>query len=271
MNSQRPGFKLVKTMNQGTSNPICNRLFLQFSDIIDRNLLKLDKAKADEIKNQLFECMKDLLHCEEIMQNHIKLENDTIDILLNKGGLIQENSTIKFDDPTYELIKHFENFLIRSVIALRRTIRIAEICFNQKFDGPKNLLKYLRKALPQDHPDLVMFEKDEGWYKELYDIRGKVEHSCIEINKFDVEIIDNNAMILLPTLKEKGCLLRDFMKVTLQNVFTYSEDFTAIMFGIICIDNIVIVQVPDNKLEEYRNFKYVATLKPEYLEKLNMK
>ena len=55
MNNKMPEYKLTKILDQGTNNPIVNRLSLQFFDILDRKIIDLPEKRIERIKEYLFE------------------------------------------------------------------------------------------------------------------------------------------------------------------------------------------------------------------------
>ncbi|NOV02721.1 hypothetical protein GC097_22200 [Paenibacillus sp. LMG 31457] len=113
-------------------------------------------------------------------------------------------NSLQYDDPTIPLVKEFEMFVMRSVIALKKNNnKVAELVLNEKFDGPKKLLTFLRKRLKNDELYLKMLEEDTEWYVELYYIRGAEEHSEICIKNFEVFIVKEKILIRIPEIAEK--------------------------------------------------------------------
>lgn len=260
-------FKLTKILNQGTDNPIINRINLQFSEMLKSGFIQVEETQKDKINSVLFECMKDLISAEESFHSYINLENSEIESISN-GNYVRTSNSIQYDDPTIQLVKFFEMFVMRCVIALRRTIKIAELVLNMKFDGPKKLLSHLKNRFENDKEYLRMLDEDTEWYVELYDIRGAVEHSEININKFEVDIYDERIAIRIPELAEKRVTLREYMDVTLYNVCSYCEDFIAMIFSLVCFDLVRIIKLQDDDMKDHRNFRYIIYLKQELIDTL---
>jgi len=268
MNKKSPKFKFTKILNQGTNNPIVNRISLQFSDMLDRNLIDLSKQKIEKIKKHLFECMKDLLKAEESKNAYIKIEDQAIQKIKSKNGVRFQRYAFSYEDPTENLKKHFEDFLIRCVIAIRRVVKIAEVVFDKSFDGPRGLKKHLKTLFPESSDEMKMIEDDSVWIKRLYDLRGKAEHDELVIERFDVIISsERNPLIKIPRLVDNGAPIREYIKVTLENCFTFCEDMIAMFLNTKCSKEVQIVLLPENLRPKYRNFKYVLYLKGEYKEK----
>jgi hypothetical protein len=146
-----PPFRLAKILDQGTSNPIVNRLTPQFFEIFNTNLIRLPKQSIEEIKKILFECMKDLLEAEKLLKEYMECENKAIQVIIEAGVEFQPNA-FSYEDPSIKLIKFLEAFLIRCVVALRRTIKIAELVLNKEFKGPEKLRSHLFRLLAPDSP-----------------------------------------------------------------------------------------------------------------------
>ncbi|CCU79056.1 hypothetical protein HSACCH_01058 [Halanaerobium saccharolyticum subsp. saccharolyticum DSM 6643] len=255
------GFKFTKVLNHGTDNPIINRLSFQFFELFKTNLINLSDKKIEKIKELLHECTLDLIKAQELFNNYLEKQNKTIkEIIDNENFKIQDN-IIQYDDPSYELNKYFEDFLIRNVIALRKTIKIAECVFDQEFDGPKDLLKHLQEVFVDKEEYIKMLEEDSKWFKELYDFRGEVEHSKLEITNFELFLDKNDKpLVKKQILVDKNCTLEKYMDVTLYNVFSYCEDFTAMLLKLHCSEKVRIIQIPEEQRKNNKNFKYTFDL-----------
>lgn len=268
MNKKVPEFKLAKILDHGTNNPIVNRISQQFFDILGRNLIELPEQSIEKVKKYLFECMKDLLKAEESKNAYLAEENQAIQKVKSREGVYFQSHAFSYEDPTENLKKHFENFLIRCVIAIRKVVKIAETVFFKKFGGPKDLKKHLKTLFSESSPELKMIEEDSVWIKELYDLRGKVEHDELVIEPFDIAISNNGRpLIKIPRLSTSGAAIREYLDVTLENCFTLCEDMTAMFLNTKCSKEVQIVLVPENLRSRYRDFKYILDLKGKYKEK----
>lgn len=269
MNKKVPEYRITKISDQGTSNPIVNRIGLQFSDILDRNLIILSEKRIENVKKYLFECMKDLLKAEESKNAYLAVENESIQKVMSKNGVQFQPHAYSYEDPTEILKEHFEDFLIRCVIAIRKVVKIAGIIFLKPLDGPKGLKKYLKTVFSSSSPEIKMIEEDSEWIKGLYDLRGKAEHDELEIEGFEVTISnDRKPIIKIPRLSRSGVAIREYLEVTLDNCLTFCEDMTVIFLNTKCPEDVQIVRVPEKLRQQYRDFKYVLDLKREIKEKL---
>jgi hypothetical protein len=257
----RPIFKFVKMLDHGVSNPIVNRLSLQFFEMFQKNLLDIPEPDADKIKGCLLGCMKDLLKAQEAQQSYLQEEDQAIQRIMSGKGINLQPHAFSYDDPTEKLKKYLEVFLIRCVIAIRKIAKIGSIVFSKRIDGSKELKRYLGTIFPKTSPEMNMVEKDSIWIKELYDLRGSTEHDELQMEPFNVAISDKGqALIRLPML-DKQKLVRDYIKVTLENCFTFCEDISAIMLNTRCLEGSRIIQVPKDLRDKYRGFKYVLDYK----------
>jgi hypothetical protein len=242
MNSKKPKYKLTKILDQGTSNPVVNRLSLQFFDMLDRNLIDLPAKRIEKIKEYLFECMKDLLKAQELKNAYLAAENQAIQKIASKDGVRFQPHAVSYDDPTEVLKKHFEDFLIRCVIAVRKVTKIAGAVFLKSFASLKDLKKYLKTLFSPGSPEMKMIEEDSGWIKELYDHRGKAEHDSLEIERFEVVIPEvGKPEIMLPRIAGTGVSIREYLEVTLDNCLTFCEDMTVLFLGTRCNKDVRIV------------------------------
>lgn len=268
MNKKVPEFKLTKLLDHGTNNPIVNRISQQFFDILGRNLIDLPEQRIEKVKKYLFECMKDLIKAEESKNAYVMAENQAVQRVMSQEGVQFQSRAYTYEDPTDKLNKHFEDFLIRCVIALRKVVKIAEVVFLKSFDGPKDLKKHLRTLFPDSSPEIKMIQEDSVWIRELYGLRGKVEHDELVIDPFDVTISSNGRpSIKIPRLPSSGATMTDYLKVALENCFTFCEDMTAMLLNTRCSEEVQIVLVPENLRLRYQDFKYVLDLRGEYKKK----
>ncbi|MBI1928986.1 hypothetical protein HYR99_32665 [Candidatus Poribacteria bacterium] len=269
MVDERLEFKCTTMLNQGTDNPIVNRIGLQFFDIL--NSVDLSKPKKDEIEVYLFECMKDLIRAEELKKAYAELEEQAIQKIVSKEGVQFQHLGFSYDDPTEALKRYFDDFLIRCVIAIRKIIKIAEIISNKKLEGPGQLKQYLNTLFADSTPEMKMIKDDSKWVMELFDLRRQVEHEVLIINPFDLTISPNGrGSISLPRVISSsgfpsgGALIGEYLEVTLENCFTFCEDMMAILLNTCMIKGVQIVQIPEELRPQHQGFKYVLDLDDEY-------
>ena len=262
-------FKICKILDYGTSNPIVNRMSFQFIDILSRNALDLPALRIENVKKYLFECMKDLIKAQEIKDAYLREEKKAIEKIMSIDGIKFQTNAYSYDDPSEILKKHFEDFLIRCVIAIRKIVKIAENILLKSVKGPKELRKHLMKIFPKDSPEIKMIDEDSIWIKELYDMRGQVEHDELLIGKFDVNIsADNKVLIKLPIILNNQIIIRSYIENIFDNCFTFCEDMTVILMNTKCKKEFQIVVIPESQRSTHRHFKYTLDLEGEYKEKL---
>ena len=87
MDKKESKFKITKVFDYGAANPICNRICLQFCDILGRNLIELPKQRTEKVKGYLFECMKELVKAEESKNAYLTEENQAIQRVMSQGGV----------------------------------------------------------------------------------------------------------------------------------------------------------------------------------------
>ena len=249
-------------MDEGTDNLIVNRLMAQFAEILDTNIIHISKEKREEIKKVLFDCGTDLLKVEKHLKQYSKVINKAIYKIKSGIGFKIQDIAIQYDYPSIELEGLFEEFLIRCVITIRRVRKIAEIILDENLKDHKTFNKRLDELFADDNDYIKMLTEDRVWIKELIDIRGMAEHEELEITNFSVTVGgDEKLNIYVPTLKEKKCVVVKYMEVTLYNVFSYCEDFTAMLLSRYCNEMCRIVQLPENLWPQHNGFKYILDLK----------
>lgn len=141
--------KITKISDKGTSNPIVNRIYFQFIEMLDTNTIELKNKSLENFDNLLFGLMEDFLKVEEYGENYLRIENEAVS-KIKKGEVKIEGNTIKYDNPTPKLKENFEHFLIRSVIVLRKLIKMANIIFETEFKSGKSLNSYIKNKFGED-------------------------------------------------------------------------------------------------------------------------
>lgn len=257
------GFKIAKILSVGTANPIVNRLCFQFLDILGRNLLSLAEEDLEKIKELLFELMKKMLKAEEAKFNYLQKENVAIQKILSKDGIKFQHNAFIYEDPTEELKKRFEDFLVNSVISIRKVIKISEIIFYKNFDdGAGKLAKFLCNLFDKQSPVVKMIEEDTPWVIELFDLRRAVEHDELKLKPFNISLqLEKKVHISILRLPDNKASVREYIEVTLENCLTFCEDIIAIMLNTKCLKGIQIVQIPEDVRPTLNNFKYTIVLK----------
>lgn len=267
MEEKSPHFVIKKILDVGTDSPLVNRVMLQFGEIVDSGFIKLDDSQKQEFKKVLSECTNDLLKAEESVKEYFRIEDSAISKIASGDGIAHQTGAYSFEDPTLDLKKHFEEFLFRAVIAVRRTIKLASIIFKREIKGPEELKRELDRRLPSDSAHRTWIQEDSGWMKDLYDLRGKAEHQLLDMSEFTVFAVKGEKpKIKLPEIKNR--LVRQYMAVTLQNIFGYVEDMTALLLNQECDPSAEIIQLPENERLAHRNFRYIISLKQFLLKKL---
>ncbi|MDO8721930.1 MAG: hypothetical protein Q7J31_06845 [Syntrophales bacterium] len=262
MDEKSPQFVIKKILDVGVDHPLVNRVMLQFCDIADSGFINLDQEQKDEFKKVLWECTNDLLKAEESVTNYLTIEDAAIAKIASPDGVKHQAHAYSFEDPTLTLKKHFEEFLFRAVIAVRRTFKVASIVFKKEIRGPEDLKKELNRCLPSDSVHRNWIEEDSSWMRDLYDLRGKAEHQVLEMSDFSVLSIEGQKpKIKLPEIKNPSSLVRQYISVSLQNVFGYVEDMTALLLKQGCDPRAEIIQIPENERLAHKNFRYIVFLK----------
>ena len=215
-----------------------NRTLFQFCEILDSGLIELPKPKIEEIKRNLLECMKKLITAEEAKNSYLTMEKEAIERLETQKGVKILPHGFRYDDPTEDLKKHTEDFLIRCVIALRKIVRVGEIIFDRKFrDNPNNLKKHLSTMFSNSSNEKKMIEHYSMSIAELYGLRGASEHTDLEFLPFEFDIAeDKSSLIKLPRLllKRKMVIVRRYLEDAFKNCFGFCEDITALCLGTRC-------------------------------------
>jgi hypothetical protein len=248
--------KMTKISDKGTSDPIVNRIYFQFRKILDTNTIELKNESLKDFNNLLFNLMKDFLKVEEYIENYLRIENEAV-LKIKKGKVKIEGNSIKYDNPTPKLKENFEHFLIRSVMVLRKLIKMANIIFETEFKGGKDLNNYIKKKFGEDDNLVKYVNSNSKWIKELYDDRGKVEHEELDMSDFDIEVCKNGSFNpILPVFISKNIAIHIYLTNKFTLLFNYIETMIAFLLNQKVKFPLRIVSIKKEERKKYNNFKY---------------
>ncbi|MBI1811482.1 MAG: hypothetical protein HY035_11060 [Nitrospirae bacterium] len=256
-----------------SKTPLFERIALQFKDIV--SLLRLDKPIQEKAIAALIEIALDLSKAEEAFLDYVETEDAAVSQYHDPKGITPQKNALIYKNPTHTLKEIAEKVLIRIIIAYRKFPEVISIIRGETFNIGKTFVNNLAKLLPADHPDSKSFEYDNNWIKELYDIRGYIEHERWEILPFDVLQSEGDASchvercrVVIKSQGEKPINLAAYLNVTLYNMITFIEKMVALAI----IDKMPyptrIVTLPETERPKRNHYRYVADLVPEVKEKL---
>ncbi|MDP3683641.1 MAG: hypothetical protein Q8S01_06875, partial [Ignavibacteria bacterium] len=101
------------------------------------------------------------------------------------------------------------------------------------------------------------FEVRSRLVKEIYDLRGLVEHEELKIDKFEVKIIENRITIILPKIAGTELVLREYMQGGLKFLFDYYEHMIAQLLSTIYKGYGKIIILQKEQMSNNKNFKYI--------------
>jgi len=256
-------FKVVKFMDVGTSNPICNRLSLQLFDMIDSNLFNITKEERDKFMEIMLDIMKGLLTCEDTFKRIESIHNKFIEDLQSGEKPKITHNSISFDDPTDEIYELFEALIVKLIIVLRKSFKLPCVFYNVKIDGPKVFYKQVLNLFGENSKVVKMVEDDKKWFTELYDLRGEFEHSKIELSRFDV-FMDGEIKFAIPRVKTLNQSVIELSFQYMNYTFTYCEDLAVNILNERINPEAQIYSIPPELQESNRSFCYKVGLSKEY-------
>ena len=248
--------KITKRSDKGTSNLIVNRIYFQFRKILDTNTIELKNESLKDFNNLLFSLMEDFLKAEEYGENYLRIENEAVS-KIKKSEVKIEGNAIEYDNPTPKLIENFEHFLIRSIMVLRKFIKIASIIFETEFKSGKSLNSYIKNRFGEDNNIVKYVNSNSKWIKELYDDRGKVEHEEVDVSEFDIEVCkDGSFNPILPVFISKNIPIRIYLTKKFTLLFNYIETMIALLLNQKVKSPLRIVSIKKEERKNYNDFKY---------------
>ena len=247
---------MTKISDKGTSNPIVNRIYFQFSKILNTNTIELKNESLKNFNDLLYSLMEDFLKIEEYGEKYLRIENEAVS-KIKKGEVEIDGSTITYDDPTPKLEENYEHFLIRSVMVLRKLIKIASIIFETEFKSGKKLNSYIKNKFRKDSNIIKWIDSNSEWIKELYDDRGNVEHEELDMTHFDIEVSKNGSFNpILPIIIGRKIPINIYLTNKFNLLFNYIETMIALLLNQKVKSPLRIVSIKKEERKNYNDFKY---------------
>lgn len=253
--------------------PLFERTALQFKDII--GFLKHNKETNEKIMSVLIDIALDLSKAEEGYLDYIDMESEAALKYEKNEGVSQQVNAFVYKNPTIAVKEIAERVLIRLIIAYRKLPEAISLIRGNTFKPGKKFIQDLADLLPKDHPDRTSFEYDNNWIKELYDLRGDIEHERWEVIPFEVEQSDQGnschvkpCRVAVKSQGENPINLVSYLAVTFCNMVTFIEDMVALALADKMSYPVRLVTLPESEQAKHRHFKYVVDLVPEVKMKL---
>jgi hypothetical protein len=256
-------------------SPLFERVALQFINIVGSNFLHLDEINKSVLSSKLIGMALDLSKAEESLIEFYEIETKCINDYSSGNRINSQKNALIFKNPTLILKEIAEKIIIRLIIAYRKLPSALSTITRQEFKPGKEFIKKITSTfLPSS--DNKAFEHDSIWIKELYDIRGEIEHESWDILPFEVvqqeEVIEvNRCRIVLETQEEKPVPLCEYLNTTLFKMATLIEDIIALAISKNLHPPVRLVILPENDSPNRNHYRYVLDLVPEEKEKLMQK
>lgn len=252
--------KVVKILDQGTDNPIVNRMYLQFAEMTRCGFFWIEDEKQREFRGLLYKLMIEMLNVEKYSKEYSELEGISINKVNSSDGIKYQKNGFSYDDPSMQLHELFNNFLIKCVISIRKFVKVGSYILDIKFNGHKDLSKYIIKTFNPETHFYKWFEERGKYIKEIYDLRGLAEHEELKLSHFEVELIDKKVKIILPKISDTEVLIKEYIESCMKFLFNYFEHSIAQFLTFIYNGYGMIRVLSEEEMRNHRNFKYIIDL-----------
>lgn len=284
-----PIFNLHRLVGLENDNPKMHRITLEFDDIIKTGCIEMPEETLQSISYAFFDIEKEFIKLEKFLLNYFKIVNETFKKLKSGTAVTYTHNTAQWDNPSYQLHDIFRDFLMTCAIILRYRTKISKLAFNDsKLEEHKYFRKFINEQLESKKEKLGeeaflatvnMLNEDRGWLSELIRFRDQAEHvenETLQLTDFSFTFKTPNDMLVTPPMLaavNKSC--RNYMAETFYNLYTFMEDFIAMIFNLLCIEHVEIIKVKNDEPNDYEdkpndlgNYEYRINLKQNLLKRL---
>ncbi len=248
---------------------IMNRITIQFSKIVQNFFYNFNDEKKVELYEKLDELSLELKHLYDYFGTYGRKLNTSLEIIQEqiKKTKYTKNG-IEFKNPSMELKKLFEEFIIKSVIVIRKLVNILGKIYDtdvKKIEW-KQFEDFFKKTYWEASQEYVFAKDTARLLLEIYLVRKMVEHESLEFHR--LQLSDNKIELPSFSLHDKDIKidkmeLWKYMKRCFEGLFHISENMIAIALNYKAPNNIWIYTLSeeDKKEWKFKDFEYRCYIK----------
>lgn len=255
-----------------SKTPVFERIALQFQDLL--SLLDIPENDEEKVISILIEIAFDLSQAEEAFLDYAEMEDAAVSKCRDPNSKNTQTTAFVYKNPTLALKEIAEKILIRLIIGYRKLPDVVTIIVGREFTLGKNLVKDLASLLPVNHTEHGSLQYDNNWIKELYDLRGDIEHQRWEIFAFEASQVEGDAAchvkrcaVVVKSQGETPIDLAAYLEVTIDNMMTFIEEVVALAIAGKMPYPTRLVSLPETERAKRHHYRYVADLPRELTEK----
>jgi hypothetical protein len=216
-------------MDVGSENPIVARLHLGLLEIIQ--MAQIPDDRKDAIRAHCFELGKDLVLAEKsarpLMNELVEIENR-----LRTEGVRTQAAGRAVEIPGVLRLDDSRVFLKYAKQALQTLANALGVILKKDFQGPHfHLVRdHVIGRLGQDHIVSKLLVEDQGWIKEIIDLRNEDEHPRTGkafIRGFDITRLPDGRWGIDPPRFFNDAPVLNRLQVYSHNLLTFSEETIA--------------------------------------------
>jgi hypothetical protein len=223
-------WQITQLSDQGTRNPIVARLKLGLLEVIDMAQISEDKRRL--VTEHCFEIGKDLLLAEKAA---VPLMNELREIELrleSEGPRTQDNDRV-VETPGVMHLDDARVFLKYAKSALNTLSSAMGVILDGNFRGPHfhKIRDHAIQKLGADHHLSKLLIEDQGWIKEILDLRDEDEHPKSGkpfIRGFNITRTPDGMWLADVPRFFNGAPVLNNLQVYSHNLLTFSEDMIAL-------------------------------------------
>lgn len=248
---------------------IMNRIIIQFSNIMQNFFYNFNDKQKEELNEKLDELSLELKYLYDYFETYKKSLNTSFPIIQEQIKKTKDTKNgIEFKNPSLELKKLFEEFIIKSVIVIRKLINILGKIYgiNVKQIEWKQFEIFFQKTYWEVSQEYTFAKDSARLLLEIYWVRKMVEHESLVFHR--IQLSNNKIEPPSFSLHDKDIKidkmeLWKYMKRCFEGLFHISEDMIAIALNHKAPDNVWIYTLSEEDKKEWRfkDFEYRCYIK----------
>jgi hypothetical protein len=262
-------FKIQKSMDVGTNNPIVDSLTIGLFDIV--NMAQISEKEKESINAINLKIVRHLTKAQQISDKICSAIDRELN-KLNKEGIKTQSRERCVNVPHTEYLDDVRDFLKYGKKSLQEMVAIFNLFLETNVSGPKYhiLLDKVKHKYGQKDPLYITLKKDhDSWLKHFIDLRNDEEHPEDRLPEgkefyYDFDINwsakDKEWVISQPHFYE-GTSIYKFAKISIHNILTFVEEINILFLQKKMPSKIQIREVPEKQRKKYNGRRFVLDWK----------
>lgn len=256
-------WQITQFSDVGTANPIVARLTMGLFDIIQ--MARIIDEKKERIKESCFEVHSALIQAEKAAKPLMDEIKGAEQKLATEGVKTQSGGRV-IEIPPVLLLENSRTFLKYANQALRNLAAGMGAILDHDFKGPHfhKIRDKAKTMLGDNHIVSRLLTYDQGWIKEINDLRNEDEHPASGkafVKTFEITRLPNEKFLVQPPKFFNDAPVLNRLEIFSHNLLTFSEEMIAHSLSHFFPPMVAVFDIPEDQRNPDAPVRYRLGLK----------